>query len=174
MKKISLLIIAIIIAVASNAQTNSDIKCRLWKPKSYCDIPDTLTSVSNSICQVCIMNELSCSGIDSLKDKAGVWLTIPSKYGSSFKIKSRFKNISLVKKSNCKKNHPCAILNFYDTNYKKKYKKNIGYISKVLKAIGFTVYLKNDSKVDLILIFPEAEIGDKIIIKNYIQAEIKN
>ena len=97
MKKIQLIILAIVITVITYAQTNSNIKCRIWKPQSFCDIPDSLTGIWGIYCRQCSWNPINCSEIDKMGNMTGVWLTIPTNNGSRFKLKNEFKNISLIK-----------------------------------------------------------------------------
>jgi len=171
MKKYLILSIVVCITIITSAQTNSNIKCRIWKPQSFCNIPDSLTGIWGIYCRQCSWNPINCSEIDKMGNMTGVWLTIPINNGRRFMLKNEFKNISLIKKIDGKKIHPYAILDFF--NYEKNGNPNEQKYIISIKAKRFFVKLKNDKKFDLILIFPNAEKGDKIIIDKYLETEIQ-
>ena len=132
MKKYLILSIVICLTITIDAQTNSNIKCKIWKPQSFCNIPDSLTGIWSSFCLVCASGSIPCTEIDTMENMTGVWLSIPINISNKFKLKSHFKNISLIKKSDGKIIHPYAMLESY--SYEKDANVNREYFTSGLKA----------------------------------------
>ena len=61
----------------------------------------------------------------------------------------------------------------YTFNNEEKYRNYQEFITSEFKAKKYIVKLNRKEKFDLILLFPKAEKGDKIIIDKFVQTEIK-
>lgn len=172
MRNIVLSLIGLFLVINLFAQESKDIKCRIWRPRSYCEMPDSLTGFNSLNCIFCNEDNISCSDINKMGFVTAVWITIPVEYGNHFKIKSGFKNISLIKKSDGKIVHPAAIKLSYNNKYKNRFEEK--YLSSNIKVFWMNYHLdKNLKKFDLILIFPSAEKGDKIVFDHYFKTEIQ-
>lgn len=170
MKRITIILISIYISIGTFAQKVSIEKCKIWKPASFCTIPDSLKS-TGAFCMDCTWKEKTCKQIDKNKGLVGIWITFISESDTSFKLDNKFGNISVIKKKSQKAIHPYAFLNWGE--YYSDHKMNFGYqYMTYLKSKNYFLTFKSKEKVDVIFIFRGAEKGDKIIIDNFLQAEI--
>ncbi len=108
---------------------------------------------------------VSCEKLNNKGGLVGVWLILSRKDGSSFMIESDMRNITLIKKNSQKIIQPAAI--YWDLGETK------GYMSSNVKTNSFKAKYGIQKRIDLIFIFPDAEKGDKIIIKDFIEAIVK-
>ena len=166
MKTICIILFAFFLTNVSFSQSKSVIKCSIWKPTSFCNIPDSLNLPSWRADNLTI-ESVQCEQLDKKNNLIGVWIKLSKKDGSSFLLESNFKNISLVKKNNQEKISPEAIL--WNLAYSDKH----GYISSNFKTNSFKAKFGTHKNIDLIIIFTNAEKGDKIIIDNFVEAEIQ-
>ena len=143
----------------TNAQT--EINCKIWKPKSFCEIPDSIYLAYRVFAIQSEWKEETCEELDKVKGLTGVWLTFNIKNNCKLLLKSDFENFKLIKKSNGQQ------VNLYALH---KSKKNF---TTSIKAKKYKYTLKGGRKINIIMLFPEAEKGDKIIIDNFIEAEIQ-
>ncbi|OFX29113.1 MAG: hypothetical protein A2X08_01385 [Bacteroidetes bacterium GWA2_32_17] len=143
------------------AQNKTEIECKIWNPNSFCVIPDSIYLADRVFAIHSEWKEDKCEHIDSLKNLTGVWLTFNIKKGCSLSFKTNFDNIKLIKKGSGQKVGLFAIY----TSRK--------YFMTSIKAKKFTYHLKTGRKIDIIMLFPQAEKGDKIIIDDFIETEIR-
>lgn len=124
--------------------------CRLWKAKDLCTSPDSLKFPYQIECNSCEYS-YTCKEINS-KGLNAVILRVYKKKG--FTLEKGFQNISLTKPTG-KKYTPFAVS--VDR-----------YMNNVTKA---KVNFKN--VVDIILLFPDAEVGDKVSIDGVVEAVVE-
>lgn len=163
MKTISIILFAFIMTTGCYAQSKSVVKCSIWKPASFCNIPDSLSLPNWSADSLTIVS-VSCEKLNNKSGLVGVWLKLSRKDGSSFMIESDMRNITLVKKNDQKIIQPAAV--YWNLG------ENKGYMSSNVKTNSFKAKFGTQKRIDLIFIFPDAEAGDKIIIKDFIEAVI--
>jgi len=169
MKKISFILLLLLLSFGAFTQEKNETNCRIWKPDNLCDFPDSLNIPQRWSCSSCYWTYKNCKEFD-INTWTGVWLTFTKETDSTFSLRSHYKNISLVNKNTKKVIHPKAIVWYPIFN------KNPNclpeYMPKSLRAMKFTVNFIPKEKVDLILIFEKAEKGDKLIIDDFIETEI--
>jgi len=124
--------------------------CRLWKTKDLCTAPDSIKFPYGIECNSCEYT-LGCKEYNSMKP-AAVILRVYKKTG--FTLEKGFQNIYITR-SNGKKLTPLAIS--VDR-----------FMSNVTKA---RINFKN--VVDVILLFSEAEAGDKVSIEGVVEAVVE-
>jgi len=175
MKKFGIILILLSISFLASSQTKTEAKCSLWKPKTFCDISDTLNVPSALQCIHCTWSTLKCEKIEKKGNFIGVHIRFSSKTDSTFSLESKFKNITLIKKVGEKKIHPYAIL-WYGQEFDKDEHMiwYLGYMIKKFRAKEYIVKFKPNKPYDLIFLFRKAAQGDKIVIDNFIETEIKN
>lgn len=144
-------------------QSRSVIQCKIWRPESFCNIPDSL-SLPNWRADSTTIESISCEQLDKSENPVGVWLVLSKKDGSSFYLLSGLKNINLVKRNSKKIIPPTAIL--WDFAFSEKN----GYLSSNFKTNSFKAKFASKKKLDLIIIFSDVEKGDKVIIDGFIEA----
>jgi hypothetical protein len=174
MKNICLIFILTFLSAISFAQKNSVLKCKIWKPESFCNLPDSLNIPMSITGRNCTWDFKTCEEINKEGLLTGVWLSFKRVSDSCFFLESKYKNISLVKKSNKEVVHPSAILwfNSHDLD-NNNCKAGFEYMT-VFKVKYYKVNFKPKEKTDMILLFREAENGDEIIIDDFIQTLIKD
>jgi len=133
--------------------------CKIWETRDYCNVPDSL-KLPVSINFKGTIIDLNCNEIELNKDVKAVWLTLNVDNRTIFSLENDFKNIRLIKK-NGEEIVPVAMSGFIS---------NSGYISSY-KGNEFFVHF--DNRLDLIIFFPGAEVGDVIQIDNFIEVEIQ-
>jgi hypothetical protein len=170
MKRITIFFFSIFLIIGSFAQKVSIEKCKIWKPASFCTIPDSLKS-TGAFCMDCTWREKTCKQIDKKKGLVGIWITFTSESDTSFQLKNNFSNVSVIKKNSQKAIRPYALLNWGE--YYSHHRMNFGYqYMTYLRSKNYFLTFKSKAKVDVIFIFRGVEKGDKIIINNFLQAEI--
>ncbi|MBI5541154.1 MAG: hypothetical protein HY951_13895 [Bacteroidia bacterium] len=146
-------------------QSRSVIQCKIWRPESFCNIPDSL-SLPNWRADNTTVESISCDQLDKSENHVGVWLVLSKKDGSSFSMVSGLKNIKLVKKNSKEIISPTAILwNF-------AFSDKLGYLSSNFKTNSFKAKFASKKQIDLIIIFAGAEKGDKVFIDDFIEAVV--
>lgn len=170
MKKITIILFSFCLTFGTIAQKVSIVKCKIWKPESFCTFPDSLKT-SGTFCLDCTWKNKTCKQIDKKKRLIGVWITFTAENDTSFILANKFKNISLVRKNNKKILHPFAFLHWDQIYVDHKLIFEYIYMTYIRSKHYFLTF-KTKVDVDIILIFPYAEEGDKIIIDNFLQAEI--
>ena len=99
--------------------------------------------------------------MDSLKNLSGIWLTFKNNEKSAIDFKSGFQNIKLQKKNTKEVVNLYALL-MYNKNYCHK-----------MEAKKYSLSFKKGSSVNMVMIFPDAEKGDRIIIDDFLEAEVQ-
>jgi hypothetical protein len=146
----------------STYKLNRFTKCKLWKPKSFCDIPKKGKLSSWYDADAAEYDYVSCQEANkSMAAMKAVWITIDIKGRTKLQLESQLKNILLVKSSNGKSLNPIMIAAVADGST---------FFGKNFKAKKFVA--NYDNQLDIFLFFSEAEIGDTIIIKNFIETVI--
>ncbi|MBK7128254.1 MAG: hypothetical protein IPM74_12490 [Crocinitomicaceae bacterium] len=133
--------------------------CRLWETPDYCNVPDSL-KLPVSINFKGTIIDLNCNKVGLNTNVKAVWLTLNVDKRTIFSLENDFKNIRLIKK-NGEEMVPVAMSGFITKS---------GYMSSY-KGNEFFVHF--DNRLDLIIFFPGAEIGDIIHIDNFVEAEIR-
>jgi len=131
---------------------------KIWKTKSYCDLPKPAFDLRIDMTE-CDFDTISCYETAHKTNLVGVWITVILNKKTKFNLETQFKNVSLIKNLDGSSVHP-SILGFDGFSFMKN-----------LKAESFVAHVKN--KLNIFVFFPEAKVGDKIIIDNFIQTEIK-
>jgi len=170
MKTSCIILFALFLTIVTHAQSESVVKCNIWKPASACDLPKSLNVPTQWSCRNCFWTYKECEKINK-KSWTGVWLTFNKETDSTFYFKSHYKNISLTNKKTNKIIHPKAIA-WYPICMSNP-NCDLEFMPKSLRTKEFIVNFKPKTNVDLILIFDSAEPGDKLIIDNFIEAEIQ-
>jgi hypothetical protein len=171
MKRISITLIAIFLTHGIYAQKTAKTLCMLWKPKSFCISPDSIKLPRIIKCDSTTEHYLTCDEINKNSSYKTVRLKLTRKNGKVFRLKSNFSNISLIRKTDGEILHPYAILwsfaNVRDNN------NNLKFLSSDFTTKSYKVKFKFMKYVDLILIFIQADLGDKIIIDDYLETDIQ-
>ena len=168
------------------------IKCRIWNRTSFCTPPDSV-NVPSKACQIeSNPIEVYCGDLDKKENLVCIWLTFEV-INNFLPISSKFENVTLISKNSKKQLHPYAYLNnIISLKESRKYYEKHPIHNKLTAAdlVLFkdikSVYFSNEStwdtydimlfpniKYDLFFIFEEGNVGDKFIISNFIETEIK-
>jgi hypothetical protein len=167
MKKIFFFLATITLACSCSAQD----QCRLWKPASFCDIPDTLVTFTLIHGENVTWHTLSCTEFDKKKNEmTGVWITIRNSKDTAFSISTRYRNIRLLRKSDGKVIRPYAIL-WDDWNPSKNISENV-FMTRKFRARKYNVFFNHKKKFDLIIIFKDANPGDTVVIDDFIKVAV--
>lgn len=151
-------------------QNISIVKCKIWKPESFCDLPDSIKT-PGSYCLDCTLKNKTCKQIEKKKNLVGVWITFTAETDTTFVLANKFKNISLVRKNNKKEIRPYAFLHWDQIFSDHKLIFEYVYMTFV-RSKNYYLIFKAKTQVDIIFIFPGAEKSDKIVIDNFLQVEI--
>ena len=176
MKHLGTLLILFGLTVTTFAQTKVDANCHLWTPKNLCDISDTLNIPSHLKAKNAKWNTLTCKEMENKnKSLQGVIISFSSKTDSTFSLTSKFENISLTKKADGKVIHPYAIMwnGFTLPDSTERENEFIGYMINHFKATEYNVYITLNRTYNLILLFDSAVKGDRIVVENFLDVEIK-
>jgi hypothetical protein len=176
MKKTIASFIAILSVILVYGQSNSEIKCRKWKPSSFCDVPNAI-NLPNIFNMVETYEEtIDCKTFDDnvISDDStilvGVWITFPRSMGAEINLADNFKNISLISKTSGDTLHPGGIL--LPNLHKDENPAKCMYLSPTSLFKKYSLKYGSKKTCDLIMIFLYAEVGDKIIVDNLLQTEI--
>lgn len=174
MKKILLVALLYNLSISFYGQNSINSKIEIWQPSSFCNIPETINIDYRISCKECSWDYIDCAKLDKKKLKS-VIITFNSKKDSTFNFTTKFENIYLISKESGKKIHPCSILMadkevLIDED-------NIqfvqAYMTNKFKANKYVLAFDLDKDYNLILLFDAANVGDTIIVENFIQNEIK-
>ncbi|MFH0895708.1 MAG: hypothetical protein V2A54_14835 [Bacteroidota bacterium] len=170
MKKYFILIIFILLLpLALTAQKSVIPDCRIWKPASFCAVPEGARRFSITKADTLRQITIDCKKLDE-QSCTGVWLKLHRHYGRKFELKSGFKNITLQRIDGSKV-HPVAVWwNAFGESGSGK----AVYLSSAFTTNSLIMKYGLHRTADLIMIFPQAFPGDKIIIDGYVEAEILN
>lgn len=170
MKKLCIIFILTFFMAQLFCQIDPKVKCRLWEPRDFCNFPDSISIPLRWSAENCTWDFNRCE-IYNMKPWKGVWITFQKDNDSTFNLESRYKNISLINNNTKKVIHPSAIL-WYRYNYSDKNCVR-EYMPSSFKAKKYTVFFKPKERVDLILIFKDAEVGDAITIDGFLKTTIQ-
>jgi hypothetical protein len=138
-------------------------KCKLWKPKKFCDLPKGVNLSSSYDVDDAEYDYVSCQeATKNMATMKAVWVTIKTSGRSKLQLESQLKNITLVGVNNGKLLHPLMIATVADGST---------FFGNKFKAKKFAAIY--NGQMDFFLFFSEAEIGDKIIINNFIETIIQ-
>ena len=168
MKKILFVLAMFLITASVFGQIKDTVTCKIWKTKNFRTIPDSVNVPDNLFFNGTTFSEMSCGKLKKW-NFVGVWVTFEGKNNEKLYLKSHFKNISLVRKNSKEKLHPIyymegvrpvseGVLPMYINN------------KSTFKSSYYN--LKPTEKYDLFMLFKKAEVGDKIIIDDFLEAEI--
>lgn len=147
---------------SSNYRLNRYTKCKLWKPRSFCDIPGNAKFANSYDVDNAEYDYVSCQDADkNMAAMKAVWITINVSGRTRLQLESHLKNITLIKSVNGKLLHPVMIAAVADGST---------FFGENFKAKKFVAHY--NGQLDIFLFFSEAEIGDTIIINNFIKATI--
>lgn len=153
---------------AFGQQAREVIKCRLWKTKSFCMLPTAVNVPNNASYGVGVSTSgILCSELDK-QNLVGIWITVRDKNANELRLKNNYSNISLVRKDTEEVLHPFAYVSRVGKDG------NPQYLSGKSTFGGFCVYgLKPRERYDIFIIFEAAEVGDTLIIEDFLEAEVK-
>ncbi len=135
--------------------------CKIWNTTNVCNLPKTAKFVYSMDCNVEDFDYRDCQSVNQLGNFTIVWLTVASNGKSTFQIENQLKNINLVKAHRNKVSSPLMIGVNRDSQF----------LGANLKAKKLVAHF--DKQMDFFLFFKDAKEGDKIIIKNFIEALIE-
>jgi hypothetical protein len=141
---------------------NTKVKsCIIWRPNNYCDMATTLNFKYTMECDACEFDEVNCNLVSNTNDIVCVLVTLSGTQKQDFKIENKLNNISLINSASNDKQHPSMIglgsaNKFMGSNFKAK------------KCI-----VNFNKEINVILFFKNAKVGDKILINNFIEAQIE-
>lgn len=150
-------------------QTKEMVKCLIWNTESFCTLPDSVNVPGAVHYSNTTAYGISCKDLDK-GDFVGIWVTFQGKDVKELNMTGHYDNISLINKETGEVSHPVAYMERH----------------KPILEEGNPVYLSNETnigqsryvlipkeKYDLFIIFETAEIGDKLIIENFLEIEIE-
>lgn len=172
--KTAVLLFFVLMMITSGlfAQSKSVESCTIWKPESFCNIPDSLITLPRVVLmESANISAAKCGDLDKDSTNTGVWLTLNSKGKTQFNISGNLINITLIRKSNGEVVYPLALI--WDMPSSEKNENTFYYMSAGMSASKFLVKFSYQKKIDLVLIFPGAKSGDKVIIEGLVEAVIR-
>jgi len=158
-------------SISTFGQAREIIKCRIWKTSSYCTIPNTVNIPENAKYSVgASITNIRCSELDKQK-LVGIWVTVREKNVSELHLKNNFNNVKLIRKDSGEVLYPVAYMSRSKPVGKEG---NPQYLSGKSTFGGECVYeLKPRERYDLFILFEAAEVGDKLVIEDFFEAEIR-
>lgn len=146
----------------STFKLNQYTKCKLWKSKNFCDIPRKAKLSSSYTADAAEYDYVSCQeATKNMSIMKAVWITIDITGRTKLQLESQLENITLIESKNGKVSHPLMIAAVTDGST---------FFGKNFKAKKFVA--NYDGQLDIFLFFPEAEVGDTILIKNFVKTVI--
>jgi hypothetical protein len=170
MKKIIITLTVVIMTIAAFGQTDSTVICRIWKTKSFCDLPEKINVPGAVNYSNTFVKGVSCQELDKQGNLVGVWVTFEGINKSELYMTSFYNNISLIRINSADTIHPIAYMERHRPIQEKgdpEYSSNKSTFGKC------TFELKPKKKYDIFIIFSAADIGDKLIIDKFFETEIK-
>ena len=168
MKKIFIILAMSVLTVSAFGQTKKSVKCRIWKTESFCTVPDSAKVHSGIHCPAASMVGVSCKELDRT-NYVGVWVTFQGINKDKLIVKNQYKNISLIRKKTKKVLYPVAYMERATplTAYTPVFSSNKSTFEECVFE------LKPNGKYDLFIVFETAEVGDKLVIEDFLEAKIK-
>ena len=170
MKKIPTSLVLILITITIFAQPKDNVKCRIWKPASFCDFPEPINFPERIMVISGIQQTAPCELIDKTNNLVGIWVTFPKGEVSKLNLTNGFKNIKLVGKNLRDTIYPNSLI-MRDNSYLTL--REYCYLSSNTKAEDCYMMLGDKKEYELIMLFKQAEIGDKLIIDNFLESFVK-
>ena len=172
MKRVFVIVIMFFLSVSALGQGRDVVRCRIWKTKTFCLLPNSVTvpetakyTVGTSVVRI------ACAELDK-QNLVGVWVTVRETSVGMLRLKDGFSNIYVIRKDSSEKQFPVAYVSRpYPAG---KPEGNPQFLSNQSKFGGECVYeLKSSGRYDLFFLFEAAEMGDTLIIEGFLEAEIK-
>ena len=170
MKKILITLTMSLIAISVFGQTKETVEARIWGTENFCKLPES-AKIAGCIYDKTLIYQISCDSLNK-ENYTGVWITFQGKDVDTMYMESYYKNISLICKNTKEILYPVAYMaNYYhkDANNPKEPQYNSN--KSIMGECKYILVPKE--KYDLFIIFEKAERGDKVIIKDFLEAEIK-
>jgi hypothetical protein len=167
MKKIIITLTAVVMSIASFGQNDSTVTGHIWKPKSFCQLPESINVHGGINYSYASIRGISCQELDTMKS-TGVWVTFQGKNVSELHMTSHYENISLISMDGKNIVHPIAYLERAKSSYNGE--PEYAYYTSTAEVYYFS--LEPKKKYDLFIIFKDAKVGDKIIIDNFLETII--
>jgi len=168
MKKVFIVLSLSVLTMSAFGQTREVIKCRLWKTKSFCILPPAVNVPGNAKYPIGVSSSgILCGELDK-QNLVGIWITIRDKNVSELRLKNNYSNITLIRKDTEEVLQPFAYMNRVGKEG------NPQYLSSKSTFGGTCVYeLKPKERYDIFILFEAAEVGDTLVIEDFLEAEIK-
>jgi hypothetical protein len=154
--------------VSVTEQTKESVTCRIWKTESFCKVPNNVNVHGAVQYSNTFVRGISCDSLNS-QNLVGVWVTFQGKNVDSLNMKSHYENISLIRK-NKEILHPIA---YMERSKPIMEDGTPQYASNKSTFGSCTFILTPNEKYDLFILFEAAETGDKLIIEDFLEAEIE-
>lgn len=164
-KKIIIVIVALIVTGTAFAQKYPGVKCQILQMESFCDLP----SIANDVDLNTVYNpqHITCEQLDLLENKVAIRITFIPQTRLKLKLITGFKNIGLVRQNGTVV-HPFAMINIHDYNRDKPV-----FLSSKSKISLYDITFKAGKQCDIVLVFDQAKVGEKIRIDDFLEAEIQ-
>ncbi len=169
MKKIFYFFVVFNITISVFAQTDPTIKCRLWNPFSFCQLPDSIKLPDVIYFASVSMRPISCRQIDTSKNITGVWVTFQSNKSTELHLKGNFKNISLINSVDKDTIHPIAFLR--KQRFMNSDEPIYDYYDFITEDHYFVFEPKQ--KYDLFFVFRKSNKGDKLVLEDLLEGIIE-
>jgi len=167
MKRSFIVLVIFVLTISVFGRTKESVKCRIWKTESFCTVPQSANLHSGIHYSDASIRCVSCSKLDTQR-LVGVWVTFQGINKSKLSMKSQYKNISLIRK-NKEILHPVAYMERAKPleRYTPVFSGNESTFEKCVFE------LKPKGKYDLFILFEAAEVGDKLIIEDFLETVIE-
>ena len=172
MKKIFITLTMSLIAISVFGQTKETVEARIWKTESFCNLPESANVPSGVIYSNTFIYGICCDSLNK-ENYTGVWITFEGKDVDTISMKSHYENISLVCKDTKEILHPTAYMGSGYIYKNGKHERGASYNSRqsTMEECKYPIVPKE--KYDLFIIFEKAQAGDRIIMEDFLEAEIK-
>jgi hypothetical protein len=170
MKRFMITIAVFVMTFAAIGQTGEIVKCRIWKTKDFCTLPDSVNVPGGVSYSNTFIRAVSCSELSKNENLVCVWVTFQGKKATELIMVSHYKNITLVRKDNKEKIHPFA---YMERSIPLEQVSGPQYNSKESTMEKCVFELEPQKRYDLFIIFEAGQVGDKLIIDNFLEAVIQ-
>jgi hypothetical protein len=169
MKRSFIVLVMFVLTISVFGQTKESVKCRIWKTESFCKIPENINVHGAVNYSKTFVDGICCKNLDIL-NLVGVWVTFQGKDVKKLNMKSHYENISLIRKNTKEVLHPVT---YMERSKPIMEEGNPEYASNKSTFGSCTFVLKPKEKYDLFILFEVAEVGDKLIIEDFLEAVIE-
>ena len=172
MRKFFIISALFFLSISAFGQTREIIRCRIWKAKSFCTLPNAVNVPSKAkYLAGSSVHSVLCADLDK-QNLVGVWITIRETKTIALRLKDNFSNIYLVPKDTEVKLSPVAYMSRATPVGKED--GNPQFLSPQSTFGGECVYeLKQTAKYDIFILFEAAEVGDTLVIDGFWEMEIR-